>query len=396
MTFQNHYAILGVSRTASHAEIKTAYNKLVLRCHPDKGGSEAEFIPVQAAWEVLRDETARAAFDRNHPTANGVPGKPSQSRSTFAQGRPFSKSQPFGGKSETKPDPRFSANAQPRPGSTNPNAWTSFRDSAAGNAYNSYHGFSRDSPPEQSQPQGPSRDHPRPKQNEPQEPKDTPMSDAPQAEETSRGSPRQSRPKARDTDANAKTQNPSPPPHDDSWSPPPDKHEVDVEEVKQSADRARRNAERFQEHARGFRSATSKRQHTELFRSIELKLRHVQCYLENCELKLRVHVYAAKGYNADVRAKKTPAAIPSYYPTLVRDILDMSDMDISDLKAAMARVIKDSNETSRIKKTMEVNGKKQTDDEETVRNLQSSTEALDRLLGRVLSDKMSYGLPSHY
>jgi len=49
------YAILGVSMSATWAEIKSAYRKLVLQCHPDKGGKAEDFLKVQAAFEVLED-----------------------------------------------------------------------------------------------------------------------------------------------------------------------------------------------------------------------------------------------------------------------------------------------------------------------------------------------------
>jgi len=47
--------ILGVLRTAGWSEIRTAYRKLVMQHHPDRGGDAAEFRKVQAAFEVLED-----------------------------------------------------------------------------------------------------------------------------------------------------------------------------------------------------------------------------------------------------------------------------------------------------------------------------------------------------
>jgi len=48
------WEVLGLERGADQAAIKKAYRTLAQKHHPDKGGSEAEFIKVQKAWEALR------------------------------------------------------------------------------------------------------------------------------------------------------------------------------------------------------------------------------------------------------------------------------------------------------------------------------------------------------
>src|SRR5215213_8433171 len=62
------YATLGVQRTASDDEIKKSYRKLAMTYHPDRnnGSKEAEerFKEITEAYDVLRDEQKRAAYDR--------------------------------------------------------------------------------------------------------------------------------------------------------------------------------------------------------------------------------------------------------------------------------------------------------------------------------------------
>ena len=61
------YAALGVSKTASHVEIKKAYRKLAKKHHPDVNPgdkkSEEKFKDVSTAFEVLGDEKKRALYD---------------------------------------------------------------------------------------------------------------------------------------------------------------------------------------------------------------------------------------------------------------------------------------------------------------------------------------------
>lgn len=69
MAVATYYEILGVSKTANQAEIRKAYLRASLRCHPDKNpGKEdeakAEFIQIGTAYSCLKDETSRAAYDR--------------------------------------------------------------------------------------------------------------------------------------------------------------------------------------------------------------------------------------------------------------------------------------------------------------------------------------------
>lgn len=61
------YAELGVQKTASQNEIKSAYRKLALKYHPDKNqgdkAAEEKFKRITAAYDVLGDETKRRQYD---------------------------------------------------------------------------------------------------------------------------------------------------------------------------------------------------------------------------------------------------------------------------------------------------------------------------------------------
>jgi molecular chaperone DnaJ len=61
------YALLGVPRDCSEADIKRAYRKLAMEYHPDRNpsaGAEERFKEITEAYEVLRDPQKRAAYDR--------------------------------------------------------------------------------------------------------------------------------------------------------------------------------------------------------------------------------------------------------------------------------------------------------------------------------------------
>jgi molecular chaperone DnaJ len=68
MAKQDFYEALGVRRGASPEDIKKAYRKLAMQHHPDRNpgdkASEHKFKELSEAYEVLKDEQKRAAYDR--------------------------------------------------------------------------------------------------------------------------------------------------------------------------------------------------------------------------------------------------------------------------------------------------------------------------------------------
>ena len=79
---KNYYEILGVSKTASEEDIKTAFRKLAHKYHPDKkGGDEKKFKELSEAYAVLSDKKKRSEYDAygrtfagGGPTGTGAGG----------------------------------------------------------------------------------------------------------------------------------------------------------------------------------------------------------------------------------------------------------------------------------------------------------------------------------
>jgi DnaJ family protein B protein 4 len=59
----SYYDLLGVPKTANDKDIKKAYRKLALKCHPDKGGDEEEFKELSKAYDCLSNSEKRQLYD---------------------------------------------------------------------------------------------------------------------------------------------------------------------------------------------------------------------------------------------------------------------------------------------------------------------------------------------
>jgi len=68
MAKQDYYDILGVAKDASADDLKKAYRKLAMKFHPDRNPdnkeAEAKFKDISEAYDVLKDDQKRAAYDR--------------------------------------------------------------------------------------------------------------------------------------------------------------------------------------------------------------------------------------------------------------------------------------------------------------------------------------------
>src|SRR5438094_177221 len=68
MEFKDYYSTLGVAKTATEKEIKSAFRKLARKYHPDVNpgdkAAEARFKELNEAHEVLSDPEKRRQYDR--------------------------------------------------------------------------------------------------------------------------------------------------------------------------------------------------------------------------------------------------------------------------------------------------------------------------------------------
>jgi DnaJ-class molecular chaperone len=89
MASTDPYDLLGVARNASQKDVQAAYRRLAKKLHPDlnPGDKEAQrkFQELNAAYDILGDETKRARYDRGEIDASGAERPPRQYYRDFAQ-----------------------------------------------------------------------------------------------------------------------------------------------------------------------------------------------------------------------------------------------------------------------------------------------------------------------
>ncbi|MGA8764127.1 MAG: molecular chaperone DnaJ [Candidatus Sulfotelmatobacter sp.] len=77
---RDYYEVLGVTRTCSEQELKSAYRKLALQHHPDRNpnnpDAEGKFKEVSEAYAILADSEKRAVYDRFGHAGLGSSGGP--------------------------------------------------------------------------------------------------------------------------------------------------------------------------------------------------------------------------------------------------------------------------------------------------------------------------------
>jgi curved DNA-binding protein len=89
----SYYDTLGVGKSASPEEIKSAYRKLAMKHQPDRGGDQKKFQSITEAYETLSDPDKKAFYDhgggqRGNPFGGGF--------HEFHSGHPFQGGDPFG------------------------------------------------------------------------------------------------------------------------------------------------------------------------------------------------------------------------------------------------------------------------------------------------------------
>ena len=89
------YDTLGVAKGASADDIKRAYRKLAMQFHPDRNpgdkSAEQKFKDVNHAYDILKDEQKRAAYDRfGHAAFENGGGRPGAGAGEFGFGANFS------------------------------------------------------------------------------------------------------------------------------------------------------------------------------------------------------------------------------------------------------------------------------------------------------------------
>ena len=79
LIMRDPYEVLGLAKSASAAEVKSAFRKLAKKFHPDQSKeprAKERFAEIGSAYEIVGDAAKRAAFDRGEIDAEGKPRAP--------------------------------------------------------------------------------------------------------------------------------------------------------------------------------------------------------------------------------------------------------------------------------------------------------------------------------
>jgi DnaJ-class molecular chaperone len=79
LMMRDPYEVLGLAKTASASEIKSAYRRLAKKYHPDQSKeprAKERFAEINSAYEIVGDEKKRGEFDRGEIDAEGKPRHP--------------------------------------------------------------------------------------------------------------------------------------------------------------------------------------------------------------------------------------------------------------------------------------------------------------------------------
>ena len=74
------YTVLGVDQSASDQDIKTAFRKLAVKYHPDRGGDESKFKEINEAYDKIKTNEKRQHFEASKRFGGNF---------NFSQGDPF-------------------------------------------------------------------------------------------------------------------------------------------------------------------------------------------------------------------------------------------------------------------------------------------------------------------
>src|SRR3989338_776721 len=91
----DYYDLLGISKSASDAELKAAYRKQALKWHPDRNketGATEKFKEINHAYEVLSDPKKKSMYDQYGKDAFEKGG---YGRTNANQGNPYAGGGPF-------------------------------------------------------------------------------------------------------------------------------------------------------------------------------------------------------------------------------------------------------------------------------------------------------------